>query len=74
MVPVIKVISTTQAFQRLEDDMDVNAGTVLEGQTLDHVGDNIYDLVGRVADGEPTKAEINEQHGILCVYTQNASL
>ena len=74
LVPVIKVISTTQAFQRLEDDMDVNAGVVLEGQLLDHVGDDMYDLVCRVADGEPTKAEINQQDGILCVYTQNTSL
>ena len=74
MVPVIKVISTTQAFQRLEDDMDVNAGTVLEGQSLEQVGDQISDVLWRVANGEPTKAEINQQDGILCVYTQGTSL
>lgn len=74
MVPVIKVISTSQAYQRLEDDMDVNAGTVLEGQSLEQVGDQISDVLLRVANGEPTKAEINQQDGILCVYTQGTSL
>ena len=74
MVPVIKVISTTQAYRRLEDDMDVNAGTVLEGQSLEQVGDQISDVLWRVANGEPTKAEINQQDGILCVYTQGTSL
>ena len=74
MVPVMKVISTTQAFQRLEDDMDVNAGVVLEGQSLEQVGDQISDVLLRVANGEPTKAEINQQDGILCVYTQGTSL
>jgi len=73
LVPVIKVISTSQAYQRMEDDMDINAGTILEGRSLQDVGDQIYDCLGRVAGGEPTKAEINQQDGILCVYTQNTS-
>ncbi len=74
LVPVIKVISTDQAYQRMADDMDVNAGAVLEGRDLAEVGQEIYQLLGRVADGELTKAEINEQGGILCMYTQKPSL
>ncbi len=74
LVPVIKVISTSQAYQRLEDDMDVNAGPVLEGQSLESVGSRIYDVLRRVVNGEATKAEINQQDGILCIYTQDTSL
>ena len=74
LVPVIKVISTSRAYRRLEDDMDVNAGAVLEGRSLEDLGNDIYHLVGRVADGERTKAELNQQAGILCVYTQHTSL
>ncbi|UCD79180.1 MAG: UxaA family hydrolase [Desulfobacterales bacterium] len=74
LAPVIKVISTSRAYRRMEDDMDVNAGAVLEGRSLEAVGCEIYDLLGRVVNGEPTKAEINQQDGILCVYTQNTSL
>lgn len=74
LVPVIKVISTSQGYRRLEDDMDVNAGSVLEGRPLQDVGEEIYELVGRVINGERTRAETNRQAGILCIYTQNTSL
>jgi altronate dehydratase large subunit len=74
LVPVIKVISTSQAYRRFEDDMDVNAGTILEGCSLQRLGGDIYDLLRRVASGERTKAEINQQDGTLCIYTRNTSL
>ena len=42
----------------MADDMDVNAGRILEGRaTLDEVGREIYDLVLRVGSGEQTKSE-----------------
>ena len=50
LVPVIKVISTSQAYRQLEDDMVVNAGAVLEGRSLEAVGGEIYDLLGRVVN------------------------
>ena len=37
--------------------MDVNAGKVLDGVSLDAVGDEIFDLVLRVASGERSKSE-----------------
>ena len=69
LVPVIKVASTSRLFQRMEDDMDVNAGAVLEGSTLQEVAEEIKALILRVLNGEKTKAEINRQDGILCLYT-----
>jgi altronate hydrolase len=38
--------------------MDLNAGTILDGEeTVEQVGRRIFDLVVRVAGGEPSKSE-----------------
>jgi altronate dehydratase large subunit len=45
-------------YERLEEDMDINAGRVITGEaTLEAVGQDIVDLTLRVAGGEPTKSE-----------------
>jgi altronate dehydratase large subunit len=73
ILPVIKVASTTQLYNKMEDDMDVNAGMVLEGKNLHDVADEIRELLLEVIEGRQTKAEINQQDGILCLYTTNTS-
>jgi altronate dehydratase large subunit len=56
--PVIKVCANPKTYKRLSEDMDVDAGRILDGRaTLDEVGREIYDLVLRVANGEATKSE-----------------
>jgi altronate dehydratase len=35
----------------MEDDMDVNAGRVLEGKLLREVGDEVRDILVRVLNG-----------------------
>jgi altronate dehydratase large subunit len=69
IVPVLKVASTTQMYERMNDDMDINAGVILEGVPMEDVGQQIIDMVKRTADGEPTKAELNQQEGIVCLST-----
>jgi len=39
------------------------------GATLQDVAAEIKDLIVRVINGEKTKAEINQQDGILCLYS-----
>lgn len=65
--PVIKVCANPQTYERMPDDMDVNAGRILHGEaTFDQVGDEIVDLVMRVAQGEPSKSEgLGHQEFIL---------
>jgi altronate dehydratase large subunit len=46
---------------------------VLEGKTLRDVAGETIDLMVRVLNGEPTKAEVNRQDGILCLYTVTPS-
>jgi len=59
-VPVIKVASNAEMFRNMPGDMDVNAGTIADGdRTLDEVGQEIFDLVLRVAGGQQTCAEVN---------------
>ncbi|MCP4811110.1 MAG: UxaA family hydrolase, partial [Planctomycetaceae bacterium] len=45
----------------LEDDMDVNAGTVLSGKSVKEVGEEIFEEILAVASGKKTKSET---HGI----------
>ena len=55
---MIKVCANPETYRRLEDDMDVDAGRILEGRgTLKDVGREIFELIQRVAGGEPSKSE-----------------
>ena len=69
--PVIKVCANPDTYKRMGDDMDVDAGRILEGRaTLDEVGHEIYDLILRVANGEKTKSEeLGHQEFILTYKT-----
>ncbi len=56
--PVIKICANPQTYRRMAEDMDIDAGRILEGKaTLDQVGREIFDHVARAADGEPTASE-----------------
>jgi len=56
--PVIKICANPDTYARLSDDMDVNAGRILnEGASLDEVGAEIYELVRAVCNGQPTRSE-----------------
>jgi altronate hydrolase len=56
--PSIKIATNTAMYKRMIEDMDVNAGTILDGEeTIEQVGRRIFDLVLRVASGEPSKSE-----------------
>jgi altronate dehydratase large subunit len=59
--PVIKISSNSELFAAMSDDIDLDAGTVLAGTSVSQVGEQILDLISRVARGERTKAEINRQ-------------
>ena len=60
-VPSIKVATNTAMYERMIDDMDVNAGKILEGQSVADVGREIFEEILAVASGKKTKSEL---HGI----------
>lgn len=56
--PCFKIATNTPMYERMVDDMDFNAGTMLsDGVTLEQAGRTIYDAWLRVASGEKTKSE-----------------
>ena len=56
--PSIKLATNTAMFTRMEDDMDVNCGTVLDGdETVQQCGERIFRKILATASGEPTKSE-----------------
>ena len=55
--PVIKIATNSAMFEHLRDDMDLNAGVILEGRDLQQVGDEFFDYALRVASGEKTSSE-----------------
>jgi altronate hydrolase len=65
--PVIKVCANPETYRRMTDDMDVDAGRVLEGRgTLQEVGEEIYKKILLTAAGEPTASEsLGHQEFIL---------
>ena len=67
--PVIKVCANPDTYRRLHEDMDVDAGRILEGRgTLQEVGEEIFDAVRRVADGAATKSEALGHREFILTY------
>ncbi|MCR8632296.1 UxaA family hydrolase [Paenibacillus sp. N5-1-1-5] len=63
IAPVIKIATNTRMFENMSDNMDMNAGTIIEGkESVQDVGQRIYDEVLQVATGKWTKAEILKQY------------
>jgi arabinonate dehydratase len=56
--PCIKVATNTPLYQHMEEDMDINAGSILDGtETVEQVGRRIFEKILAVASGERTKSE-----------------
>ena len=57
--PCIKVSTHTPLFRWMPDDMDLNAGTILDGEeTVEQVGLRIFETILATASGERTRSEI----------------
>ena len=60
--PSIKIATNTEMFNRMQDDMDINAGKIVtEGASIAEVGQEIFDLLLAVASGQQP---LSEQHGL----------
>jgi altronate hydrolase len=69
--PVIKVCANPETYRRMSEDMDVDAGRILEGRaSLDEVGREILELSVAVAGGARTKSEqLGHQEFVLTYKT-----
>jgi altronate hydrolase len=58
IAPVIKIATNTPMFERMRENMDINAGRIMDGvATVEEVGKEIFDLMLEVASGKRTAAE-----------------
>jgi altronate dehydratase large subunit len=74
IIPVIKIISNTPGYRKMKDDLDMNAGTILEGtETIEQVGNRIYAKILRVCSGQKTKTEILGENQ-FCIWQTQAQL
>ncbi|SDF36545.1 UxaA family hydrolase [Sporolituus thermophilus] len=59
IAPTIKVSTNTQLFERMSDNIDLDAGTIILGsETVQEVGQRIFLEMLKVASGKLTKAEV----------------
>lgn len=56
--PSIKIATNSEMYYRMIDDMDINGGEVVEGSSLEEKGQEIFDMILRVASGEKSKSEL----------------
>jgi len=56
-VPTLKFVTTTGRFEMLANEMDVNAGRYNDGEPMDALGRETFELARRVASGERSKGE-----------------
>lgn len=56
--PVLKIASNTPMYERMQDDMDIDAGTILSaGRSVEDVGAEIFARILAIASGERSKSE-----------------
>ncbi|HET9578193.1 MAG TPA: hypothetical protein VFP44_10230, partial [Usitatibacter sp.] len=56
--PSIKLATNTAMYERMSDDMDFNAGAILDGSmTVQEAGEKIFALMLAVASGEKSRSE-----------------
>ena len=72
VAPVIKVSSNSTLYQNMKENMDINAGVILDGEeTIQSVGERILKEIIDVASGKLTRAEIlgHNEFAIPTIYS-----
>ncbi|HZZ91056.1 MAG TPA: altronate dehydratase family protein [Usitatibacter sp.] len=60
--PSLKLSTNTPLYERMEDDMDMNCGAILDGSlSVQEAGRKIFELILATASGAPSKSE---RHGM----------
>lgn len=58
LAPVIKICGNPETFKKMEDNLDINAGEIIDGlKTVQEVGEEVFNEIVDVINGKQTKAE-----------------
>jgi altronate hydrolase len=75
IAPVVKLASNTPVFERMSNDLDLSAGGVIDGtETIDEVGQRVFEHIIAVASGLEAKAEIHKHREFQFWAEQTVSL
>ena len=75
IAPVVKIASNTALFDRMRDIIDINTGTIIEGQeTIRQAGERILDYVIGVASGETEIAAVRHVQDDFIPWKRGVSL
>ena len=67
--PVVKICANPETYRRMSDDMDVDAGRILEGRAgIDDVAGEVLQLLHEVAGGRPTASEALGHREFVLTY------
>ena len=73
IAPVVKLASNTPVHQRMSRDLDLSAGGVIDGtETIDQVGQRVFEHVGRVASGEVLAKAEETKHREFGVWAEQS--
>lgn len=75
VTPVVKIATNTAMFNRMRDIMDINTGSIIEGdETIQEAGERILDYVIKVASGEITVAAVRHGQDDFIPWKRGVSL
>jgi altronate hydrolase len=75
IVPVVKIASNTSLYNRMSDIIDLNTGTIIEGdETIQQAGERILDYVIKVASGEIEVSAVSHGQDDFIPWKRGVSL
>ncbi len=75
IVPVVKLASSTTLYTKMNDIIDINTGTIIEGEeTIEQAGERILDYVIGVASGDITVASVRHGQDDFIPWKRGVSL
>ena len=75
IAPVVKLSSNTILFNKMHDIIDINTGTIIEGEeTIEQAGERILDYVIKVASGEIEVAAVRKGQDDFIPWKRGVSL
>jgi len=68
-VPVIKITGNPRTYERMKENIDINAGAVITAEkSLQQAGEEIYQEIIAVASGKMSKAEVLGHDEQFCIW------
>ena len=69
-MPVVKVCGNPITYRNMENDMDINAGLIIEGKkSIEQVGEEVFEKIVEVLNGGMSKNESLHYYSSIDIYT-----